>query len=179
MVRILSIDPGMRNLAWCYMDGETGEVLSLGREDIYRTEKIEIAPCYSNIQRWCRDHHDMLVDASVVLIEKQFCDRKVILSTCLNTIQTVLMCFTHGKHLLVHAMSVKKFFSTVKTTHRNNKAASVAKASELYPTIAVTTGKLDDVADAYLLCRYALMSGLLSTLFSGGKPEDGGPCGGQ
>ena len=164
-MKVLAIDPGMRNLAWCYMS-TTGEVHSIGRADIYEGSKIEIGPCYGNIHKWCDEHHEMLCDADIVLIEKQFCDRKVILSTCLNTIQTTLMCATHGKHVLVHAMTVKKFFGMQGGTHRLNKAASVAKATTLYPDITSTPGKLDDVADAYLLCKFGVMSGLLSSLFS-------------
>lgn len=161
-MKVLAIDPGMRNFAWCYMN-EAGDMLSLGREDIYKGEKIEMGPCYKNIHEWCESHHEMLCGADVVLIEKQFCDRKVVLSTCLNTIQTVLMCHTHGKHVLVHAMTVKKFFNTKSTSHRNNKAASVAKALQLYPSLSSSTGKLDDMADAYLLCKYGVSSGMLST----------------
>jgi hypothetical protein len=39
---ILAIDPGMRNLAHCLMEG--GNVLSVGRSDIFNGERLSDAP---------------------------------------------------------------------------------------------------------------------------------------
>lgn len=162
-MKILAIDPGMRNLAWCMFCTSKDEVLSIGRKDIFNGGKVAVAPCYMHITAWCDEYASMLQEADVVLIEKQFCDRKLILSTCLNTIMTVLMCRTHGRHYQVNAMSVKRYFDIRSRTHRLNKAASVKKAKQMYPDLASAGEvKLDDIADAYLISQYAVKSGLVS-----------------
>lgn len=175
MVYVLAIDPGMRNLAYCMTD-ESGEIVAIGRDDIFQGKAIETPGCYDCIQAWCEYHDDMLKSATVVIIERQFVDRKVVLSSCLTTIQTVLMCRTQGKHILVHAMAIKRFFNTRADTHRGNKAASTQCATTMCPDLkTAVTGKLDDVADAYLMCQYGLRSGLLQNIFSHADDKDGRP----
>ena len=80
-LKILAIDPGMRNLAFCYM--EEGRVLDVGRSDIFRGEKIAVANVFTAITAWCESRKELFDAADVVVVERQFCDSKVTLSACL------------------------------------------------------------------------------------------------
>ena len=158
---VLSIDPGMRTLAHCLIRG--GEVLSVGRADIFHGERITVTGVYEAIQRWCEANLEMLHGADVVVIERQFCDSKATLSACLQVIQTVVQCHARGKCLVVHAMTVKRAFGTCSGAHKTNKQASVEKVRALYPKIAeaVVKGakggeKIDDMCDAVLMCQWLL-----------------------
>ncbi len=158
---ILAIDPGMRNLAHCLMEG--GNVLSVGRSDIFNGERITVTGVYAAIQRWCHDNKALIDRADVVVIERQFCDAKATLSACLLVIQTVIQTHAHGKGLVVHAMTVKRAFGTCTGAHKTNKQASVEKVRNSYPAIAevVKSGgrgndKLDDMCDAVLMCQWLL-----------------------
>ena len=115
---------------------------------------------FGRIAAWCDAHAETLNSADVVIIERQFCNDKHKLSMCLMQIQTVLQCFSRGKHLLVHAATIKKRYGTARFKHRQNKEAAVECVRQLYPEIDQYKGKVDDLCDAYLLAHYA------STTFS-------------
>ena len=155
-LKILAIDPGMRNLAFCYM--EEGRVLDVGRSDIFRGEKIAVANVFSAISAWCESRKDLFEAADVVVVERQFCDSKVTLSACLIVIQTVVQCYARKKCLVVHAMTVKRAFNTITGTHKANKQASIDKVRDLYPSISELLrrgqDKLDDMCDAVLMAQW-------------------------
>lgn len=152
-MKVLSIDPGMRNLAHVVM--ENGHVISSGLTDIFKGEKIDREVCFDRITEWCELHGHLFEWADHVVIEKQFVDNKINLSTCLLIIQTVLLVWARDKRRLVHALTVKRFFGTKKENHAANKKASVAACLGLWPNFAeVHKGKIDDVADAYLQARF-------------------------
>ena len=94
--------------------------------------------------------------ANVVVIEKQFIDSKLRLSSCLAAVQTVLQCRAYQKHILVHAGTIKRMYSTSRGNYRLNKQASIERAVSLNPLLfEKQSGKLDDMADCYLLAHYA------------------------
>ena len=74
---------------------------------------------------------------------------------CLSIVQTVLQCQSYKKHVLVHAATIKKVFSTHRGTHRLNKLAAIERATSLAPLLfSSLSGKVDDLADAFLLAWY-------------------------
>ena len=150
---ILAIDPGLRNLAWCTM--ENGNVQELNRSDIFGGRPVNACDAFAAISGWCDRHSALIESADIVVIEKQFIDSKLRLSSCLATVQTVLQCRSYKKHLLVHAGTIKRIYSTSRGSHRCNKQASIERAKELSPSLFESqSGKLDDMADCFLLTHY-------------------------
>ena len=151
---ILAIDPGLRNLAWCAM--VNGAVQEMNRSDIFGGGSVNCNDTFAAISQWC-DRHQYLFDAAdVVVIEKQFIDTKLRLSSCLATVQSVLQCRSYKKHILVHAGTIKRVYAISRGNHRLNKLASVERAQGLNRELFESqSGKLDDMADAYLLAHYA------------------------
>ena len=152
-MKILAIDPGLQNLAWCY--SENGVVVDMNRADIFHGNPINICDTFTQITAWCDKHQEMIDRADVVAIEKQFVDSKLRLSCCLNTVQVVLQCRAYRHHMLVHAGTIKRIFGTNRGNHRENKQAAIKKATEINPTMfANQSGKLDDMCDAFLIAQY-------------------------
>lgn len=164
MKTILSIDPGLRNLAHCLATTD-GTILSLGNTDIYEGQKISIDATFDATVKWCDKNADLFAKADVIAIEKQFQDTKVTLSSCLLTVQTVIRCraMSHSKPtMIIHAMSVKRHFLTVCKNHRLNKEAAKKTALAIFPGlrshIAPELKKIDDICDAFLINRYVSSS---------------------
>ena len=156
-MRVLGIDPGLRNLAFCVLDAK-GEAVCTGKEDIFAGREITVDGTYDAIVGWCDRNAAMLDDADVVVIERQFCNSKFKLSACLLIMQTVLQTRSHGRCVLLHAMAVKRFYNTHAGKHAANKRAAVKRALVLVPELSLTKGKLDDIADALLLAKYHFFS---------------------
>lgn len=152
-MKIVSVDPGLRNMAFCVM--QDGQVVWLERVDLYPNEVIQPDCVFQKISAWCETHAELFASADVVVIERQFCNDKHRLSMCLMQIQTVLQCYSRNKHLLVHAATIKKRYGTQRCKHRQNKEAAVECVLRLYPEIQGYKGKIDDLCDAYLLAHYA------------------------
>ena len=151
---ILAIDPGLRNLAWCLM--ENGTVKDLNKADIFGGEVIQSAHAFDAISGFCDRMAGVLEAADLVVIERQFIDGKIKLSSCLSVVQTVLQCRTYKKHVLVHAGTIKKVFGTHRESHKLNKLAAIERATEINPLVFKEMGgKVDDLADAFLLAQYA------------------------
>ena len=151
---ILAIDPGLRNLAYCVMNN--GAVQEINKSDIFCGELIQSSNAFECISAFCDRMAPLFEAADLVVIERQFIDAKIKLSTCLSIVQTVLQCRSYKKHVLVHAGTIKKVFNTHRENHRLNKAAAVQRATEINPNLFTGVGgKLDDLADAFLLAHYA------------------------
>lgn len=151
-MKILAIDPGLRNLAWCMLND--GNIEEVSRADIFEGASVAVATCFECISKWCDDHQHLFDSADIVVIEKQFMDNKMRLSACLSTVQSVLQCRSYKKHILVHAGTIKKIYRTHRGTHKLNKQAAVEKATEISPYFRERAGKLDDMCDAFLLAYY-------------------------
>lgn len=152
-MKVLAIDPGLRNMAFCVM--QDGNVVWLERVDLFPGEDIQVDTLFNRITGWCTNHKELFESADVVVIERQFCNDKHRLSMCLMQVQTVLQCFAINKHFLVHAATVKKRYNTQRAKHRQNKEAAVECVTQLYPDIVLYKGKIDDLCDAFLLAHYA------------------------
>lgn len=152
-MKILAIDPSLRNLAWCYT--VNGVIVDMNRADIFHGNPINICDTFAQIAAWCDKHQPMIDEAQIVAIERQFVDSKLRLSCCLNTVQVVLQCRAYKHHMLVHAGTIKRIYGINRGNHRENKQAAVRKAAELNPTAFLNqSGKLDDMCDAFLIANY-------------------------
>jgi Holliday junction resolvasome RuvABC endonuclease subunit len=152
-MKVLAIDPGMRNMAFVFMDG--GLVCTASRVDIFCGLPINKETCFAHINTWCAQNANLFKEADVVVIERQFMDGKVVLSSCLLVVQTVLQMWAGEKCLLVHAMTVKKCYNTNRGSHPLNKRASIEMAKALWPGLCEIKEKVDDIADAFLLAHFA------------------------
>jgi Holliday junction resolvasome RuvABC endonuclease subunit len=152
-MKVLSIDPGMRNLAFVFMD--EGLVATASRVDIFGGLPINKDTCFGHINAWCAANNNLFKQADLIVIEKQFVDGKVVLSSCLLVVQTVLQMWAGEKCLLVHAMTVKKYYGTNRGSHPLNKRASIEMAKSLWPGLCEIKEKVDDIADAFLLAHFA------------------------
>jgi Holliday junction resolvasome RuvABC endonuclease subunit len=164
-MKVLAIDPGMRNLAFVFTDG--GLVCTARRVDIFDGLPINKDTCFHHINVWCAANANLFHEADVVVIEKQFMDGKVVLSSCLLIVQTVLQMWAREKCLLVHAMTVKKYYGTNRGSHPLNKRASVEMAKSLWPGLCEIKEKVDDIADAYLLAHFAAHNSFSHALTKG------------
>ena len=143
----------MRNLAFVFMD--EGLVATAQRVDIFGGLPINKDTCYGHINAWCAANNNLFKQADLIVIEKQFVDGKVVLSSCLLVVQTVLQMWAGEKCLLVHAMTVKKYYGTNRGSHPLNKRASIEMAKSLWPGLVEIKEKVDDIADAFLLAHFA------------------------
>ena len=151
---ILAIDPGLRNLAYCLMDN--GVVKDINKVDIFGGHPIQTCDTFHCISSFCDRMANAFAFADLVVIEKQFIDNKIKLSSCLSVVQTVLQCRSYQKNVVVHAATIKKAFQTHRGTHKMNKLAAVERATALNPMLFNSlSGKMDDMADAFLLAWYA------------------------
>jgi Holliday junction resolvasome RuvABC endonuclease subunit len=172
-MKVLSFDPGMRNLAFVFMDA--GLVCTASRVDIFEGLPINKDTCFGHINAWCAANANLFKQADVVIIEKQFVDGKVVLSSCLLIVQTVLQMWAGERGLLVHAMTVKKYYKTNRGSHPLNKRASVEMAKSLWPGLSEIKDKVDDIADAFLLAHFATHNSFSHTLAKGCRWEPPSP----
>jgi Holliday junction resolvasome RuvABC endonuclease subunit len=156
MSLVLAIDPGLRNLAFCVMN-EKGEVLHIHKDDIFHGATIVLADVFYKIYDWCHTHKNLFDECDNVVCEKQFADAKLVLSSSLLIVETVIHCFAKSKFLSVHAMSVKRAYSTYTGEYRKNKTMAIQRAQSICPTLFLSTNdtkKIDDMCDAFLLAHY-------------------------
>ena len=103
---ILAIDPGLRNLAYCLM--ENGVVKDINKVDIFGGHPIQTCDTFHCISLFCDRMANAFAFADLVVIEKQFIDNKIKLSSCLSVVQTVLQCRSYQKNVVVHAATIKR-----------------------------------------------------------------------
>ncbi|MGA9042399.1 MAG: hypothetical protein WB421_17830 [Terriglobales bacterium] len=152
-MRVLGIDPGMRNMAFCVLDD--GAVFDIGNTDLFHGKPIDPKDVCALACLWCEEHKAYIDSADVIVCEKQFMDSKIRLSACLIIIQTVIEVFSRSKFIPVHAMSVKRAYGTISTSHKKNKIKSIERVSAMNPELfAGVKGKIDDMSDAYLLAHF-------------------------
>ena len=168
-MKVLGIDPGLRNMAFCFM--VDGKPKILDRRDIFDGKEIVVKDTFDRVMKFMDDIQPIIDDADVVLVEKQFADNKLALSTCLIVIQTVVQTLCRTKCVVVHALAIKRVYGTSMGDYRQNKLAAIRKALELCPEVVsmFPKKKVDDVSDAFLLSHFGTFH--LGSIFSqrGGK----------
>lgn len=154
-------------MAYCYM--VDGEIRTLERVDIFDGRDIVVKDTFDRAMKFMDDLQNIYNEADVVLVEKQFADNKLALSTCLIVIQTVIQCICRTKCVVVHALAIKRVYGTSMGEYRLNKQAAIKKAIEICPDIMslFPKKKIDDVSDAFLLAHFGTYH--LGSVFSKGK----------
>jgi len=155
---VFAIDPGLRNLAYCVMDSN-GEVVVLAKDDIFEGNEIVSCEVFCKIFAWCDSKKDMFDKCAYVVCEKQFMDAKINLSLSMLVVETVIHCFAKDKFVSVHAMSVKRAYSTNTGDYRGNKRKAVERVLNMCPSLftpeyIASNPKIDDMCDAYLLAHF-------------------------
>ena len=130
-MKVLGIDPGLRNMAYCFM--VDGKPTILDRRDIFEGHEIVVKDTFDRVMHFMDSIEDLCRDADIVLVEKQFADNKLALSTCLIVIQTVVQCLCRTKCVVVHALAIKRIYNTSMGEYRLNKQAAIRKAIEICP----------------------------------------------
>jgi Holliday junction resolvasome RuvABC endonuclease subunit len=186
---VLGIDPGLRNIGYCLM--HNGKCVLVGLDDLFLGAEIAHAATHEAIMQWAIGHKDLINEADVVMVEKQFIDGKMALSAALVVVQTVLQTVAHGKCRLVHASTIKSAYKTRRANHPKNKEAATDMVMEIEPdlqrafssgceTITCLTNKkagdiqMHHVADAYLLCHWFFYKGRATP--HGGSPDGPEGC---
>jgi len=166
-MKVLGIDPGLRNLAYCFM--EDGVVKYLDKADIFEGRDIVVKETFDCTIKFMESIQDLVDSADVVLVEKQFVDNKLALSTSLLVIQTVIQTLCRTKCVVVHALAIKRIYGTSTGEYRSNKQAAIKKALEIFPEITsmFPKKKIDDISDAFLLTHFGSFH--LSTFFSNNR----------
>ena len=67
-LKILAIDPGMRNMAHCFM--VDGALVDVGRADIFKGDKITVCGVFKAASDWCESHKDMIDAADLVVVDQ-------------------------------------------------------------------------------------------------------------
>jgi Holliday junction resolvasome RuvABC endonuclease subunit len=131
-------------------------VKEINKVDIFCGHPIQTCDAFNCVSAFCDRMTHAFALADLVVIEKQFIDNKIKLSSCLSVVQTVLQCRSYQKNVLIHAATIKKVFQTHRGTHKMNKLAAVERATAINPILFNSlSGKMDDMADAFLLAWYA------------------------
>lgn len=152
---VLSVDVGTRNFAFCRMDAAY-RVLNWGVWDLHSGVAGVVGPSASG-----PTIHTIRVltlsamfrDSDQVVIESQLRGK-------MKTIEAYLHAFLYEKASVVRPSSVKKHFGTSGGTYRSNKQQAVQHCESVLDnadarTFFAQAKKKDDLADAYLMARFA------------------------
>lgn len=147
---VIGIDMGYANLGVCILDTAdltiptywANERIWFGRGKPTENE------LFWAMHAWCQRHIHLLYDADLIVLERQMQARFKIMNTVIRTLHP-------RKTRVVSPNSVTSHF---KFTNKREikKAQAVTKCRELFPAFEWPGGKLDDMADAALLAKYAL-----------------------
>ncbi len=155
-MRVLGIDMGYANFAWCLIDTE----VSVTRPTHWVVERIWTKPARSKkwkptndqlfeaMYSWCDQHDTLLRGVDAILLERQMRDKFIIMNTVIRTRY-------HGKIEMLHPSSVARTFHL--RTGRDKKKADAVKICE-HNMEGLPKGKRkrDDMADAALMCLHHL-----------------------
>lgn len=155
MVRIVGLDPGLRNMGWSVFDTEKGEFASFGVYDMMKGQPKSMKTKYEElVYAFCQNSQEVLQTADVICIERQMVAK-------FKQIATALRCFNWETAVLVAPRSMRVHFGISTGAYRTNKKASI----DIIPKLAISQrnkdwfrllakSKKDDIADAMLLALY-------------------------
>jgi hypothetical protein len=145
MKRVLGIDAGYKNFAYCELQEGirrpfTWKNVSLF-EGSYDEEKL-----FAGTMQWCLDNADLLKAVDRIVLERQ-------MKMKFAVINTVIRSLYYKKTIVVNPLTVGKHYGLPRTRAEKKKAA-VNYVSKLTAFNASATRKKDDLADSYLLAHY-------------------------
>lgn len=157
--RIISIDPGLRNLGWVMMQDR--QVLRYGNDALNYGAKPNNANINSAVVEWMRMRQDLFTSCDVVLIELQFMNTNSTYNrgtfwplTVMHKIAAVAEWIKPNSVHLVHAGSVKKHFN-ITGTYNERKAEVVNRFGQHLPD-RTADDRWHDACDAMINAWYWL-----------------------
>eukprot|EP00698_Gefionella_okellyi_P003248 TRINITY_DN13031_c0_g1_i1.p1 TRINITY_DN13031_c0_g1~~TRINITY_DN13031_c0_g1_i1.p1 ORF type:complete len:305 (-),score=60.64 TRINITY_DN13031_c0_g1_i1:39-953(-) len=151
---VLSVDIGTRNFAYCKMDAD-GQVVNWGIYDILKCGVPGVVgpqvPDISTMKALSAS--PLFRNSEKLVIEGQILGKMKLLESTLHA-------FNYEKTDIVRPTTIHKYFATVEGDYKSNKQQSVGKCLDLLRTAEEraffgSAPKRDDLADAFLLARYA------------------------
>tara|TARA_B100001250_G_scaffold411198_1_gene439324 strand:- start:2809 stop:3267 length:459 start_codon:yes stop_codon:yes gene_type:complete len=146
-MRVLSIDPGTRNLGWCVWDTMANTVVDFGVVDLQKVCKGTDYPK----KIWALTQTDFFNSADVILVERQMQSRMKMLACAIR-------CFYWDKTIMIAPQSVRRHFKTMMKKHSSNKKAHVAHARKFLQGTLLHKfeqhKKKDDISDAIMQVLY-------------------------
>ena len=143
-MRVLSIDPGTRNMGWCLWDGK---LVDFGVVDLQKVCKGTDYPK----KIWALRETGFFDRADVILVERQMQSKMKMLACAIR-------CFFWDKTIMIAPQSVRRHFKTLMKKHASNKKAHVAHAREhVQGALAIKFEqhkKKDDISDAIMQVLY-------------------------
>ena len=147
-MRIVAIDPGIRNIAIAIYDN--GTLVDAKLCDLTPFKK---STKYAHLAKYfCDQHHAILKEADIIAIECQMQAR-------MKIIATAIQCFYWDTSRLVSPLAVRKHFNISTGVYKENKKLSVEKVNtfdipkHVRDTIQ-RSKKKDDLCDAILIGQY-------------------------
>lgn len=145
MKRVLGIDAGYKNFAYCELQEGikrpfTWKNLALF-EGVYDEEKL-----FAGTMQWCLDNADLLKSVDRIVLERQMKMKFAVINTVIRSLH-------YKKTIVVNPLTVGKHYGLPRTRAEKKKAA-VNYVSKLCAFPASATRKKDDLADSYLLAHY-------------------------
>ncbi len=153
-VRVCAIDAGYRNFAYCVVDNNNWrQPLVWNKVDLWAPAAGKRGvPTKDDLVRitheWCRSNWKLLRGCDCIILENQ-------LRVPFIIINTVIQALFFNKCSVVHPMTVAAFFKLPKT-RAEKKVAGVLTVGA-YAQIDTQRGKVDDLADAWLMAVWKLV----------------------
>ena len=147
-MRVLSIDPGTRNLGWCLWDGT---VVDFGVIDLQEVCKGTDYPK----KIWALKQTGFFDNADVILVERQMQSRMKMLACAIR-------CFYYERTKMIAPQSVRRHFKTIMKSHAKNKKAHIHYVQDYLKGPLLHKFKLhkkkDDISDTIMQLLYWLSS---------------------
>lgn len=149
--RVLGIDPGYKNFAWCILEKDWSRPVRWANEALFEGSYDE-EKLWRSIYTWCSRNEQILNDVDQIVIERQIADAFRIIAA---TIRTFVR--NPGKSVIISPKTISKHFGLPHTRDEKKKAA--VKLVERNLRIPVPEkSKKDDYADAFLLAYIGLQT---------------------
>ena len=147
-MRVLSIDPGTRNMGWCLWDGV---LLAFGVVDLQ-----QVCPGTDYPKKiWALKKTGFFDDADVILVERQMQSRMKMLACAIQ-------CFYWDQTKMIAPQCVRRHFKTIMKSHAKNKKAHIHYVQNYLKGPLSNEFKAhkkkDDVSDAIMQLLYWLSS---------------------
>jgi len=149
--QVLAIDAGTRNFAYCMIDTTNWrKPLLWQHEMLWRgTGKPSRREIVRMTREWAQKHQDDLRRCDVIALERQMRDNFIIMNTVIETLY-------FDKTVTYHPTAVGHWWKQPRR-REEKKAEGIVRVRELSHGFPVNSGKIDDLADAWLLAVYALV----------------------
>lgn len=153
---VVGIDAGFRNFAWCAVDNEDWRSpQQWNAEDLWpprkgRSKVPDKTDCVNITVHWARRNKAMLDAADEIVLENQ-------MRTPFIIINAVIQALYPEKTTVVHPTTVGAFWRLPRTRELKKEAGVEVVKKNGATLMRANGGKLDDLADAWLMAVYCLV----------------------